>query len=142
MLGKPDWFQRRKYGGWGITPKTWQGWIYIIIMILPFIIFQSLSVWDNDTRFIVTLFWVAILVIDVIDIMIHLKRDEQEKIHEAFAERNAAWFMSIILALGLVYYMIVNGLNHKMYVEPFIAIALFGGVIIKSITNYVLSKKN
>jgi len=26
MIGNPEWFQRRKYGGWGIFPKTWQGW--------------------------------------------------------------------------------------------------------------------
>ncbi len=142
MLGKPEWFQRRKYGGWGITPKTWQGWIYIAVLILPFIIFQSLPYWDNNTRFIVTLIWMAILIVDVIDIMIHLKRDEREKMHEAIAERNAAWFMSIILALGLAYYAIVNGLNGKIFIEPFIAIALFGGVIIKSITNYKLGKKN
>ncbi len=38
MLGKPEWFERRKYSGWGLTPKTWQGWAYIALMALPVLV--------------------------------------------------------------------------------------------------------
>ena len=24
MIAKPEWFKRRKYGGWGLGIKTWQ----------------------------------------------------------------------------------------------------------------------
>ena len=30
MIGNPKWFNLRKYGGWGITPKTKQGYIYSV----------------------------------------------------------------------------------------------------------------
>ena len=43
--------------------------------------------------------WVFLLLIDIIPVMIHLKKDEREIQIEAIAERNAAWFMSIILAI-------------------------------------------
>ena len=72
MIGKAEWFKRRKYGGWGITPKTWQGWLYIAVMLVPFMIFQSLPFWDEKTRMVITFGWIAILVIDVFDIMFHL----------------------------------------------------------------------
>lgn len=29
MFAKTEWFQKRKYGGWGLTPRTWQGWAYV-----------------------------------------------------------------------------------------------------------------
>lgn len=28
MFGKPEWFTYR-LAGWGIAPKTWQGWVYV-----------------------------------------------------------------------------------------------------------------
>ena len=39
MIGKPEWFERRKYLGWGIHPKTKEGWIYLL-----FIIFRIYSI--------------------------------------------------------------------------------------------------
>lgn len=38
MIARADWFRRRKYGGWGVSPRTWQGWAYIVAILLPFII--------------------------------------------------------------------------------------------------------
>jgi len=28
MLGRPEWFTFR-VAGWGLAPRTWQGWVYI-----------------------------------------------------------------------------------------------------------------
>jgi len=30
MFGKPQWFRDKKLG-WGLTPITWQGWVYTTI---------------------------------------------------------------------------------------------------------------
>jgi divalent metal cation (Fe/Co/Zn/Cd) transporter len=142
MIGKPEWFTRRKYGGWGLTPATWQGWVYVIAMILPLMIFSALPYWTTEVRLAVTGVWVLVLAVDVIDIMMRLRMDEREKLHEAIAERNAAWYMVIVLAAGLVYGMVVNALQERVYVDPFIAIALFGAVLVKAATNIYLDKKN
>ena len=78
MIGRPEWFQRRKFGGWGFHPKTWQGWVYLAFIILPLIIINSIPDLNNETRILVVVIWVAFLLIDVTHIMICLKRDERE----------------------------------------------------------------
>ena len=141
MIAKTDWFQRRKYGGWGISPKTWQGWAYMAVILLPFIIFQALPYWTTETRLAITAMWVAFLLIDVTPVMINLKKDEREHKIEALAERNAAWFMSVALTIGIVYQAITSALNQQINVDWFMVAALFGGAIVKSISNIRLERK-
>lgn len=142
MIGKPEWFERRKYGGWGIHPKNWKGGVYIALVILPLIIFHSLPYWDNQTRAIVTGAWALFLLVDTVDIMIRMKRDEREKIHEALAERNAVWAMSLILTIGLAYQIIISAINKKIMVDWWIVGAITAGLIVKSISNYALERKH
>ncbi|MFH1848801.1 MAG: hypothetical protein ABH879_01290 [archaeon] len=140
MIGKAEWFTRRKYGGWGLTPRTWQGWVYIAAWFIPFMAFQSLGFWDTATRFIVTGVWLGLLVLDVLNIMMHLKKDEREKIHEAIAERNAAWAMVAVLVIGLLYEITTSALEQRFYANPTIVIALFAGLIAKSASNIYLDR--
>jgi predicted Co/Zn/Cd cation transporter (cation efflux family) len=141
MIGKPEWFSRRKYGGWGFYPKTWQGWVYIIIMVGPFIALQSISALSSETRIIITIIWAVIFGVDAIDIMIRLKKDERERLHEAIAERNAAWFMVIALAIGVAYQVGSSAVHNTFYADPVILIALFGGLLVKLISNVYLEHK-
>lgn len=141
MLGKASWFQKRKYGGWGITPKTWQGWVYILSFIAILLIFQLIPLWNDFQRTIFTGLWLLILSVDVIQIMINLKKDELEKIQEAVAERNASWAMAFILTIGILYQLISSGLEEKIELDPFLAIALFAGLLTKSLSYYLLEKK-
>ncbi len=142
MLGKPEWFKRRKYTGWGIMPKTWQGWIYLILIFIPFVIFHSLPFWTDRTRIIVTVIWLVILFIDVTDIMVRMKNDEREKFHEAIAERNAAWIMLLFIIAGLLYQLISSALRQTFEVDYFLVAALFFGLIAKMATNIYLERKN
>lgn len=141
MIAKSNWFQRRKYGGWGITPKTKQGWLYILVIMAFLIIFQALPFWDDATRTIVTILWTIFLFIDLLPIIISVEKDELEYKIEAIAERNAAWTMSLILVVGLLYETIFSTINGKMQINWFIASALLGGALIKSVTNFYLEKK-
>ena len=142
MIGRPDWFQRRKYGGWGISPKTWQGWVYTAAIIIPFMVFQALPFWTQQTRMVVTVLWIAFLLVDVGHIMIMLRRDEREEKIEAFAERNASWFMAIVLTIGIVYQIITSALAERFVVNWFMVIALFGGGLVKTASNLVLERKS
>ncbi len=36
MFAKPEWFTSR-IAGWGIAPKTWQGWTYMLVFTAVFI---------------------------------------------------------------------------------------------------------
>ena len=141
MIGKPEWFERRKYGGWGFHPKTWQGWIYLALILIPFAVFQALPYWDTQARMYVTAGWVAFLLLDATHIMIGLKRDEREFKIEAIAERNAAWFMVLILAVGILYQIISSALQQTIIVDWFLVIVLFGGMIVKTISNLVLERR-
>lgn len=140
MIGKPEWFIRRKYTGWGLTPKTWQGWVYILAMMIPLIVFQALPDLDAEIRTGVTVVWIAVFALDAIDIMRRLKKDEREGMHEAFAERNAAWFMVVVLAAGLAYELGTNAEKGIFFVDPFIAFALFGAVVVKGFSIICLEK--
>lgn len=102
MIARPEWFTRRKYGGWGLTPKTWQGWVYIAIVIaIPLI----LTLLASDTKMLIIFIgvWMILLAVDTIPVMIGIKKDEREAQVEAIAERNTAWFMSIVLVFSVVY---------------------------------------
>lgn len=141
MIAKREWFERRKYLGWGVHPKTWQGWAYIIGLVLIMIIIQSLPFWTDEMRFYITIGFVGFILIDILPLMFTINRDEREHKIEAVSERNAAWFMVGILTIGLVYDLIIGALNQQINVNWFIVIALFGGSIVKTITNIVLERK-
>lgn len=141
MIARNDWFERRKYGGWGVSPKSWQGWVYIAFILIPFMVFQALPFWTMETRMIVTVIWMVFLFADLIPVMINLKRDEREYKIEAISERNAAWFMSLVLVIGIFYEVVRSSLNQEISVNIFLIIALLGGAIVKSISNYKLERE-
>ncbi len=142
MIAHPEWFKRRKYGGWGVHPKDWRGIVYLVAVMLPFIVFQALPYWSTELRLIVTGVWIAFLGIDIFSAMARMKQDERERIHEAFAERNALWAMMFVLVLGILYQVITSALNNSLKVDWFIVLALFFGVIVKAITNIYLDRKD
>ena len=142
MIAKHEWFTRRKYTGWGFTPRTWQGWVYILLMIAPFIIITELNIygpWQN----IFLVVWALIFCVDFVDIMIHLKRDEREKMHEAIAERNALWAILAVLGGGVAYQVASATVTKSIStIDPVILIAIVVGLIVKIISNIYLDKKD
>lgn len=142
MIGKPEWFTRRKFGGWGLHPKNLKGWFYVLFFMVVLIVFQAIPFWDTMTRLVFTGIWGLVLIFDTIDIMVRMKKDERETMHEAISERNAMWAISIILAIGVAYQIAVSAINQKMIVDWWIVLALIVGVAVKSISNYYLDKKN
>ncbi|MBD3299914.1 MAG: hypothetical protein GF347_01030 [Candidatus Moranbacteria bacterium] len=141
MLAKSNWFQKRKYGGWGLSPKTWQGWLYILAFISVLIVFNALPFWSNQARIIFLIVWMVVLGFDVIKIMITLKKDELEIRNEAIAERNASWIMVFVLTAGILYEIISSGLNENFRVNIFLIIALVLGLVTKTLTYLFLEKK-
>ena len=142
IIAKPEWFGRRKYSGWGLSIKTWQGGVYIAGMILLLIAFQLIPNLSNENRLIITGVWLAFLLIDLIDVTLNLKKDEREYIHEAVAERNAAWGMTAVISVGILIELTYNALQQRIYVDPFLIAALVAGTILKSITNYKLDRED
>lgn len=142
MIGKAAWFQRRKYGGWGLSPKTWQGWVYAFLIAVPIAFFQALPYWTDEVRLAATFVWVIVIGLDVIHIMSTLNNDEREYKIEAISERNSAWVMVAAILVGIAYqsYNSVSGKGAE--IDPFLFIALGAGVVAKAISNIYYSRKS
>jgi len=144
MLGNPNWFRRRKYTGWGITPATWQGWLYVIgCLSLIIIVFGAMHWLDIRLEYSIaaSAFLLALIVVDGTLIMCRLNKDEREWQHEAIAERNAAWSMVVVLGIGLLFQVIVGLINQHFIIDPFLIVALFIGALSKGLTNRYLADK-
>lgn len=141
MIGKPQWFTRRKYLGWGVWPKTWHGWLYIAVWLLIFAVIQLVPQLPEQTRMIATFVLLIIIGADVVDVMIRMKRDERERLHEAVAERNAMWAMLIILAVGVAYEVARSTVLQRFVIDPVIIVALVAGLAVKAASNIYLDRK-
>lgn len=141
MIAKPEWFERRKYLGWGVTPRTWQGWVYTLAIFVPLVIIQTMPNLDAQVRTGGTVFWVVFIVLDLLPIMVTRKKDEREYKNEAIAERNAAWFMVLVLVIGILYEIVISSLNQEFSPNWFMVLALLGGAVVKAVSSYNLDHK-
>lgn len=139
MLGSPKWFKRRKYTGWGLTPVTWQGWVYLGAIFLALFLISSLSISlsiPTTYQVGIILLALAVIVLDTIAISAQIKSDEREEAHEALSERNAAWSMVVLLIGGVIFQAIEGIFKGQFYIDPFLIAALLGGVIAKGISSW------
>ena len=141
MIGKPHWFKRRKYTGWGFTPVTWQGWVYVAGAILPLVLLMGVSP-VSQTRIVIIVIWALVVSFDFVHIIIHLPKDERDRLHEAIAERNALWVIIAVLAVGVGYQAASSATAGAVKVDPIIIVAILTGLLAKIISNIYLDKKD
>lgn len=142
IIAKPEWFKKTKYRGWDADIKTWQGAVYVAAVIIVFLVLALNPFMDKLDKVVLIGIWALFFLIDLVDILWKLKKDEREKIHEAIADRNAAWVMMIVLSLGFFVELIYSVLQKSLYVDPFLLIALIAGIMVKIITEYKLEKED
>lgn len=131
MIGNPKWFDMRKYSGWGLRPKTWQGWVYVLAITIPSTFIWFVPNIDNSTRGIIFFIMWLLFSFDIIDLMVHIKKDEREHTHEAIAERNASWSMVLVLTTGMIYQLISSYLSGNIAFDPWLIVALLVGAVVK-----------
>ncbi len=112
MIGKTEWFTYRIFG-WGLRPKTWQGWLYVAVAAL--LIGGSVAA---ATAY-APMAWVAgivvaLFVIDMLHIMLQLPKvsDERENYHQLLIERNCS-FAAILAILVIAFYQAYQ--NHALF---------------------------
>ncbi len=143
MFGRPQWFKRRKYGGWGLWPATWQGWVYVAALTLPIILIQGVPGWSQQTRFAALMVWAAAIIVDVVHIMSKLPLDERERAHEAVAERNALWAVLLALCVGVAYQAGTSmAQSGAVYIDPVILAAIGAGLAAKAASNIYLDRRD
>lgn len=103
MIGKPHWFKYRTFG-WGVAPKTWEGWLYVIVVAFLLGGTMALGI-DDSTKMWIFSIILTILMVDVLVIMTQLNKvsDERENYHQLVIERNCS-FAAIIALLGVAIY--------------------------------------
>lgn len=141
VIAKPQWFVRRKYGGWGLMPKTWQGWIYSLIMIIIVLGLVNAPL-DMKYKIVIILAAAIFFFIDIGSAMIRLK-DEREKIHEAVAERNALWAVLLVLVIGISYQAAESAVKgNYSSMDWFLVAAVFVALVVKAVSNIWLDRKD
>ena len=141
MIAKKEWFNRRKYSGWGLTPKTWQGFAYIGIIILIGFAMNS-SILPGDIKIMLSAILVTLLIADVLHVMATIKIDEREAKIEALAERNASWTMVGSLAVLLIYLGTVDRVLTCKEFMPYIIFPMISGMIAKAVSTYILQNRD
>jgi hypothetical protein len=80
MFGKPEWFVPKKFG-WGLTPVTWQGWVYALAwaaaIALPANVLFFTRGWPESVLWALAM--IAFLAFDVKLILRAMKRREEDK---------------------------------------------------------------
>jgi hypothetical protein len=140
MIAQTNWFNRRKYTGWGLTPKTWQGFLYVGIIAGVAVLFQSLPIEEN-MKMELTVGWVVLILIDVLQVMASFKLDEREQKIEAIAERNASWTMVTALALVVLYVATIGSNVTGTELMPILISPLIAGVVVKGLSNFILDRR-
>lgn len=141
---KPEWFRRRKYSGWGVTPITWQGWLTIIVLVSPIAYFAS-QIKGGTSLMGVTIaafliYFVAFMFF-IFGLMSRIKTDERNRSHEAIADRNALWALIMIIAVGLVIEGVMpEWIRSLSQVNPFIVGGIIAAWLVKVISMYWLDK--
>lgn len=102
MLGKAEWFTYRSMG-WGIAPRTWQGWVYVGAFIALVVTLTQLPLPEPVK---VRLVWLVtgLFVVDCLIIWTQLGRqhDERERLHQLIIERNCSFaaVASVVVVMG------------------------------------------
>ncbi|PIN87064.1 hypothetical protein COV19_01445 [Candidatus Woesearchaeota archaeon CG10_big_fil_rev_8_21_14_0_10_44_13] len=143
MIGKPEWFTYRIFG-WGIRPKTWQGWIYLAIVaaLIGFTVSaginQAIKMWVFGVV-------MGIIILDMLHIMIKLPKthDERENYHQLLIERNVS-FGAVLAILGVALYQTYQNMGLATGIFPFdtsLVIVLGAMVAVKAVSTVYVHMK-
>lgn len=137
MIGKMEWFARRKYSGWGLTPKTWQGFVYVGTIVLGGYIVSNLPL-PSGLKLTVSGVIITLVIADILHIMATIQVDERESKIEALAERNASWAMVGALGLLMVYFHYTGSALTGTQLMPYLVFPMVAGMIAKAVSAFML----
>ncbi|MBU1854813.1 MAG: hypothetical protein KKF89_03765 [Nanoarchaeota archaeon] len=138
MIGKPEWFTYRILG-WGLRPKTKEGWLYILVAVLIALGISVLPI--SETMKTITLFiFVGLILVDVLHIMtlIGKHHDEREKIHQLIIERNCS-FAAIVTIVVIVIYQSIKNIGQEIPFDISLMVVL-GAMLLAKIGSTIYTK--
>lgn len=156
MISKPEWWTYRKMG-WGLAPKTWHAWAYILVFVGLVGFFNGLAYLNILTYEMaqgLSMILTFLVVADTLHTMFSLPKvhDERQNKHQLVIERNssyAAIFALMVLALydSIQYSLkVMDGYvptGIEMYI-PFdwrIGVVLLAMVLAKGVSSWYVERK-
>lgn len=144
MIGKPEWFTYRKFG-WGISPRTWQGWVYVAAVAALVGFSTAVNLAGRAKLWIFSVI-IGIIVIDIMHIMVQLPKvhDERENYHQMLIERNCSFAAVAVIAGIAIFQSYINKETVLAGRIPFdISLIIVLGVMVltKVASSYYLAHK-
>lgn len=140
MIAKVQWFARRKYSGWGLTPKSWQGIAYIMAIAAIFAAIQN-SPLQETIKIALSGIWLVFILVDTLQVMTKIKMDELEQRIEAISERNASWTMVATIIMSLLYISTLGKDLKGLDLAPVLVLPVLTGAIAKGVTGFILDRR-
>lgn len=144
MIGRTEWFTYRM-AGWGIQPRTWQGWLYVagamalvtMIGILPL---------PEKPKIILMGTLGGVFVLDCLVIMTQLGKvhDERDRLHQLIIERNCS-FAAVFSLVGAVFYQTYQhraNLGAGLPFDPYLVVVVGIMVLTKLASTFYLRWKD
>ena len=126
MIGRTEWFTYR-LAGWGLAPRTWQGWVYIAGAVALFAILSALPL-PEKPKIILMGTLGGVFLLDVLVIMAQLGKvhDERDRLHQLIIERNCSFaaVFALVGAMGYQTYQHRADLNAGLPFDPLIVVVL------------------
>lgn len=145
MIGKAHWFKYRTFG-WGLAPKTWQGWLYIAVLVFLIGGTFAMGIADSTKMWIFAII-MTVAVVDMILIMSKLPKvsDERENYHQLIIERNCS-FAAIVALLAVALYQTYKNTgfiqsHNGMPFDYSIAVVLGAMLLTKIVSTIYVNKK-
>lgn len=140
MFGKPEWFTYR-LAGWGIAPKTWQGWVYVGTFLICLFALVILPI-PQGLKNVLMVTLMGLFFVDALVIWAQMGKhqDERQRLHQLIIERNC----SLVAVLALVaagFYQAYQNRNLAATVfpfDPFLLVVLGAMAITKLISTLYL----
>jgi hypothetical protein len=145
MFGNPIWFKpRKKYLGWGLTPNTWQGWLYLVVMFAPLFMLAFLGL-NTPLQIGIYAVWMLVVLFDIAHIMVCIVKEGHEQKPEVFTTRNILWILVPQVVSLILVYPIFTALCSPAVVKFMYVFFLFyfvvSAVVVKATAYWYLRKE-
>jgi hypothetical protein len=143
MFGKPEWFTYRVLG-WGIAPRTWQGWVYLFAF-LGLLFALVLSPVPEGPKNVLLATLLGLFLADVLAIWVQMGdvHDERRRLHQLIIERNCS-LVAVLTVVAVGAYQVAGNrevAGAAFPFDPMLLVILGAMALTKLVSGLYLQQK-
>ena len=142
MFARAEWFTSRSTG-WGVAPRTWQGWAYLLVFTAIFIALAG-SPLSETAKQILMGFLGAFILVDIVAVWVRMGRhqDERFRMHQLIIERNCSFaaVFSVIAVIGFRIYGSQNTLRADSFPFDPLLLGVLGAMVLTKLVSTIYLK--